>query len=170
MQEKKRWIFVSSLLKQLWHLDAMDQPLDIAQDSVGVFLWRIRQERQARRGLKHLHQIKPAQGTRAALDLRRFHVSLRERAPVELLCQDRRSGAVVSPISIRLVDRWRYSLSSAESWSVFCQELFWIISAIESLSENCRWGNLIAMRSWSIHWSNHKLIERPFPSVHLLLR
>ena len=39
VQEKNRCKSDSSSLKQLWHLEAIEQPLDLAQLFVGVLLW-----------------------------------------------------------------------------------------------------------------------------------
>ena len=42
LQEKNRCRLDSSLLKQIWHLEAMDHPLCLVQLSAGVFLCRRR--------------------------------------------------------------------------------------------------------------------------------
>ena len=51
VQEKNKCKSVSSSLKQLWHLKAIELPLDFAQLSVGVLLWIKRKLMQAIQGL-----------------------------------------------------------------------------------------------------------------------
>ena len=86
LHEKKRCSSHSSPLKQLWYLEAMDHPLDLAQLSIGVFLCIRHQIRQDIRVEMNLFQIRLDQQGSTALVLNRFQAFPREDFPEEFPC------------------------------------------------------------------------------------
>ena len=82
-QENNRCWSSSSALRHFGHLDAKEQPMCLAQVSVGVFLCIRRQEKQANLGLIKWFQIKPYQLLTGALNLTKFQASERERGDLK---------------------------------------------------------------------------------------
>lgn len=68
--------------------------------SVGVFFWRSRQEKQARRELTTLFQMKPVQGRSEPLDLKWCQPTLIDRLPEEDPSQERVSGEEETEMSL----------------------------------------------------------------------
>ena len=168
VQEKNKCKSDSSSLKQIWHLDAKEQPIDLAQFSVGVLLWIKRQLIQAILGLIRLFQISLDQGVAAAAILKEFHAAEMEKTLEELQGQMREYGALILSKGIRLVEMESSSFNFMGRWEGMHQALSTIMSATKSFSEKWRSWNLGAIGMESIQLSNQRLVDLPFPIIHLL--
>ena len=109
----------------------------------------------------------------AAAVLKEFHAAKMEKTPEELPGQVRVSEALLLSMEIRLVEREREreressSFNSLGRWEGMHQALSTIMSTTESFSEKWRRGNLGAIGLESIQLSNQRLMDLPFPIIHL---
>lgn len=147
-QEKNRCRSFSSL-KQLWHLEAKDQPLCLSQISVGVFLCMRCQLRHANRGLTNWFQIKLDQLLTQSFVLRRFQAFERERLPKELLSQERESGA--SLIEMRFVECRRSFYKASRSRVGICRHCL-LLYPQQDLSLRTGWGGTWKQYELFILW------------------